>query len=1390
MSDVQTTPDKRSRKPAQKRAERLSTRQRLWLFGWSLFRLLIWLPLWLLALLMLVLGLVLAPWGTGFLLSQAEKHDVISVEYHEGGLLDDFRLQGFAMDAFGVKARIGEFELAWADDCLLSGKLCLDTLRVVDADIRLSPAGEPEAPPPEPEEQEPAGEISLPFPIELRKLALDNVSVQLGNGTRLGWSHFESALSASGGEINIAPTKLVTPRLYLPPSPGVRLTQYVDTPLFAEGIDAAIALQTPVDTEVVPEKEALPLDEAIAARKPIELPTITLPVNVNLEQLEVDDFVVSGAAEYTVNELRLGLEGDGEQVTLTQFNLVTPDASARLDANTTLSNAYPLSAKLHVVLFLPELMPELSGEELILELSGALDDLQAELSASGTVNARFTASANLLAPSIPFELRLQSDSLQWPLPSRDAAALAESTAVNAGAAIQATPVPAPEPPPDKSAEETPATADIDPYHLRSLDLSASGSLEGYSARLSFQAEGPSVPQTDVALSGSGDITHFAWEPLTVDTGDGSLVSQGRVEWLAPFNVNATLALDDFDPNQFVDALEGQLSGNAELSVRQLDDQWAIAIPSLDIGGKLQGYPLTLEAALEANSNLNLDIRRLNFAQGNNRLTASGKVSEESITLDADINLRELDSISSELGGTLTGDITARGSFAAPEIVANLEGNTLRFAQNTLQRLRLKADVSGIDDPALDVGLELAGVDAGGQSLDSATLDLDGKLSQHRLTLEAQGGADNDMLSRVQLALDGGLNQAQSRYQATLSPLEVDSSAGDIRLESPLDISYRLDRGELQLTPFCLRREQGGVVCSTKPLTASAEQGSAELALREVPMEAAEPFLPEGWQLSGDTTADLAASWSAGGARWQADGELASELSITALNDYGQPVELPRINLDAQLKATPREAGADVTLSLANAGDATLNVAVDDPLGAGTMDGELAINAIELAPYRPLLVGMTELAGTLDGNVNITGTTQKPDLQGALELTGINVAGPDIPVTVPDGEVKVAFNGERGSIDGFLAAERGRLDIDGDAVWPGGDAWRVNVDLNAASPLLVTLPQFGRLEASPDIQIRVTPERLRVRGNVNVPWARLEVGEIPSSATTPSADEVIITEREDQEAERLAEKRRAAHPDTPSAADELASAGMAMDVRITITLGGDMQLSAYGLESGLGGSLEVRQNSGGLQLFGDVNLVDGRFQAFGQDLLIRRGKIYFSGPPGLPSLDFEAIRNPDITEDDVIAGVRVTGIAAEPNISIFSEPAMDETRALSYLLRGRAPDASGGGVDSALTTALIGMSLGRAGGAVGSVGEAFGIDDLTLDTTGAGDDSQVALSGQLSDKLRISYGVGIFSPIAELTLRYTLWRNLYLQAVSGANQAVDLIYQFSREGDPQVMKSGN
>ncbi|WP_386084052.1 translocation/assembly module TamB domain-containing protein [Vreelandella sp. F11] len=1334
----------------------LSPRYRAWLLLWSLVRLVIVLPIWLFGIVALLVGVALSPWGTGVLLSQGEQRDFFTYDQHEGGLLDHFQLENFQLQLGETRISVDEFELQWADDCVLSGRLCLETLRVVGADIRLGSTNE-QAPPPE-EEGSPLA-IRFPFPIELRSLLLDDVSLRLADGTQVAWRSFSSAAVAEGSEVRLSPTHLEQLRLYLPPSSGVLLTQGIETPLQAEAIDGAILInQPPQEALAAVESPEQQLEE----RERLELPEITLPVDIQLPEFTLNDFRLEGAAEYRVERLRLGLLTEGDHVEVTELSVVTPDAEAELTANATLNGNYPLEARLAVELFLPEIYPELSGESLTLTLSGPMDALEAQLDASGAVNASLRGEVDVLAPTLPFQLQLQSDQLQWPLPVSTDESSNESV--------------------DASAEEGTAQA----YTVDDLDLQVTGSLSDYSAQLALAVEGPSLPRTQINVTGEGDLEQFSWQPLTLAVDESSLRSEGNINWVTPLQVNTTIRLDQFNPAHFVDQLEGDLNGDIELRLRQQGDLWAINVPNLAIDGELRDYPLTLQASFDANSNLELDIDELLFTQGNNRLEAAGQVSQQAMSLDAEIALRQLQTLSPDLAGTIVGTLEASGSFDQPQLLANLQGDGVRFGENRIERFALDADVQGIDNPTLDVQLALQNANVGGQSLTNIEADLAGRLSEHRFELSAQG-ADNSALSRAQLALEGRYDQQGQRYQARLTPFEIDSEAGDIRLEAPMDVRYNLANGEARLSTFCLRREQGGLVCSEEEIVASAQQGNAVLTVREVPMEMLEPFLPEEWQLEGDTTADLVANWRQGGARWQADLQILSELAITAVNDYGQPVELPEISLDAQIEATQSQADANVSLSLAEAGDLNLDLSVNDPLGAGALSGELRANSVSLQPYRPMLVGMDRLEGDLSGSVQITGTTAAPDLQGQLGLRGIGVSGPDIPVDIQGGELVVSFDGEQGDINGYLAAERGRLEITGDAYWPSGDDWRIGVDLDAVQePILVVLPQFGRLEVAPDIRIRVTPERLQVRGDVNLPWARLEIGDMPSSAVTPSGDEVIITERDDRQAE-IEAQRAAANEEGPSAADELAATGMEIDVLVTLTLGRDMQISAYGLESGLGGALEIRQSSGALQLFGDVNLVDGRFQAFGQDLVIRRGELLFSGPPGLPTLDFEAIRNPDVTEDDVIAGLRVTGSAEAPNVLIFSEPAMDESRALSYLLRGRAPDASGGGVDSALTTALIGMSLGRTGGAVGSIGEAFGIDDLTLDTAGAGDDSQVAVSGQLTDDLRISYGVGIFSPIAELTLRYTLWRNLYVQAVSGTNQAVDLIYTFTRSGNPEIIQ---
>jgi len=154
----------------------LSPKYRAWLLFWSLVRLVIVLPIWLFGIVALIVGVALSPWGTGVLLSQGEQRDFFSYAHHEGGLLDHFQLENFQLQLGETRITVDEFELQWADDCVLSGRLCIDTLRVVGADIQLGPSNE-QAPPPE-EEGSPLA-IRFPFPIELRSLLLDDVNLSL-----------------------------------------------------------------------------------------------------------------------------------------------------------------------------------------------------------------------------------------------------------------------------------------------------------------------------------------------------------------------------------------------------------------------------------------------------------------------------------------------------------------------------------------------------------------------------------------------------------------------------------------------------------------------------------------------------------------------------------------------------------------------------------------------------------------------------------------------------------------------------------------------------------------------------------------------------------------------------------------------------------------------------------------------------------------------------------------------------------------------------------------------------------------------------------------------------------------------------------------------------------
>ena len=351
------------------------------------------------------------------------------------------------------------------------------------------------------------------------------------------------------------------------------------------------------------------------------------------------------------------------------------------------------------------------------------------------------------------------------------------------------------------------------------------------------------------------------------------------------------------------------------------------------------------------------------------------------------------------------------------------------------------------------------------------------------------------------------------------------------------------------------------------------------------------------------------------------------------------------------------------------------------------------------------------------------------------------------------DIRIRWTGLSSELKSVLKTTDGDVVITGQASWPD-----VLVKVQAKTDDLgVTVPPMVTLRTHFDVSAQLDEESLRLGGRVVVPQARVTVRELPEQVVSKSADRIRL--------------------DQPGSWKKQTGKALQTHSDLRIIIGEDVRVDAMGLKTRVRGPLHVQQmRSGGLGITGQIDLVEGTFKAYGQDLIVRKGKLLFAGLPSNPSIDMEVIRNPERTADDVRVGIRVSGTASRPTVSLFSEPAMGQEELLSYLLRGEALDPSGETDNSAITAALLGLGLSQGTGVVQGIGEVIGLEDLSVDTEGAGDGSQVVVSAYVLPGLRVKYGIGLFDSLATITLRYRLMPKVYLRAISGVDQAIDVLYR--------------
>ncbi|MEZ5449681.1 MAG: translocation/assembly module TamB domain-containing protein [Thiolinea sp.] len=157
---------------------------------------------------------------------------------------------------------------------------------------------------------------------------------------------------------------------------------------------------------------------------------------------------------------------------------------------------------------------------------------------------------------------------------------------------------------------------------------------------------------------------------------------------------------------------------------------------------------------------------------------------------------------------------------------------------------------------------------------------------------------------------------------------------------------------------------------------------------------------------------------------------------------------------------------------------------------------------------------------------------------------------------------------------------------------------------------------------------------------------------------------------------------------------------------------------------------------------------------------------------------------EVENGSITVGISLAGTVERPESTLFSNPPQTQTDTLSYLLTGRALSNVGSGDSQLLTQAIT--RLGVAGGEslAQKLGGQLGLDDVGLSTNG-GDyrQSELSLGKRLGPKLYVKYIVGLFDSLQKVAVTYQINKNLEVEATSGVQQSLDLIYKIDTDRGP-------
>lgn len=845
----------------------------------------------------------------------------------------------------------------------------------------------------------------------------------------------------------------------------------------------------------------------------------------------------------------------------------------------------------------------------------------------------------------------------------------------------------------------------------------------------------------ISIAAEGSLTRADKLEISATSGNNRVRASGSAHW-QPGNAGFNLIVSDslLDTSLIYHKLVGEIALAGNLSGSFSGSRWNILSDSIRIDGELMGNPLqaSLNAALSQESVTvsGKGIYADNQADIDIRLN-------DNIHADASFALRNLHALHPDLHGTAEIRANLSGTRNAPKADISASAKSLRLGEYLVKDLTIAGENLGPVSSDIMLDLKSGELWHGDNVLARRTsFELNGAYGNHSVDLLIEQDA-----ARLDTSMTAGLSSMQ-QWSGTITALNL--SLPDNPLWQILrPAAFELSQQKIVLAPLCLS-DGNGEAC----LKYSFDQGeiAGSVNLRAIPAAPIPAMVGSDVNISGYIYSQLDAFRSVEGV-WKGDldASLRDAAASLDLDGRNQSFAFDNVSLSGRMEDNTVSAQADITIRDHGYARASLTSSLQSD---ASMSGELYLALTELGWIELFIPHAHQTRGHLEGRLMVSGTRSTPRFSGALLLDN---AGTDIPVAgivLSDVSAALSGNGPQLKLRADANSGPGKVSIEGSIDISSGLPAKLDLAVLGERFLAIDLPE-ARVLINPNLSLRGSTRHLQLRGDIGVPEAALRPQQVPEMAVRVSDDEVIINVPTEQ------------------------TTSTQLDTKIMLGLGSNVRFRGFGLDAKLGGNLQLLSApSRPVALTGELRIDEGRYRAYGQNLEIDRGLLIFQQRIDNPGLDIRAVRR--IPSAQVVAGVAITGTLQSPQARLTSEPPMEESEIMAWLLTGRGLSAGSETDNAMIAQALAVYGLEKGSGVTEKFGEKVGLDEISVGSNWETTDASLMLGKQISNRLYLRYAIGLFDALSTVMLRYTVSRRVHLEAQSGGDQqSIDLIYQIER-----------